>query len=477
MSAEAPNVVRLPEPRSRRARQEAAFLPAALEVVETPPSPVGRAVAATIVAFFCVALAWTVLGTVDIVAVAPGKIVPTGRSKVIQPFETGVVRAIRVHDGQTVKAGEVLIELDPTMSAAELEHLRSDLMSAQLDIARYRAALTEDGDPLTQFRAPAGAPRELVEMHRNYLLSQTAEQNSKLGEIDRQIAQKEAERDTIAAGVAGLQATIPIVQERVDVRKYLYSKELGSKIIYLTDLQDLIGKQHDLEVQKGKQREAEAAVAALRETRTKTVTTYRRSMFEELAKAEQKAGALAQDVIKAGERTKLQLLTSPVDGAVQQLAVHTIGGIVTPAQTLAVIVPLDSHLEIEAMVSNRDIGFVSAGQTAEIKVDTFNFTRYGLLHGKVLSVSQDAITRDKASDRPNDASRGAEPAASEAKGQELTYAARVSLDRTQMLIEDKLVNLSPGMAVTVEVKTGARRIISYLLSPLLRYKQEVLRER
>jgi hemolysin D len=371
----------------------------------------------------------------------------------------------------------VLIELDPTMSTAELEHLRSDLMSAQLDIARYRAALTEEGDPLTQFRPPAGARRELVEMHRNYLLSQTAEQDSKLGEIDRQIAQKEAERETIAAGVAGLQAAIPIVQERVDVRKYLYNKELGSKIIYLTDLQDLIGKQHDLEVQKGKQREADAAVAALRETRTKTVTTYRRSMFEELAKAEQKAAALAQDVIKAGERTKLQLLTSPVDGAVQQLAVHTIGGIVTPAQTLAVIVPLDSHLEIEAMVSNRDIGFVSAGQTAEIKVDTFNFTRYGLLHGKVLSVSQDAITHDKASDRPNDASRGAESAASEAKGQELMYAARVSLDRTQMLIEDKLVNLSPGMAVTVEVKTGARRIISYLLSPLLRYKQEVLRER
>src|SRR5262249_52851738 len=278
MSAEAPNVVRLPEPRSRRARQEAAFLPAALEVVETPPSPIGRAVAATIGAFFCIALAWTVLGTVDIVAVAPGKIVPTGRSKVIQPFETGVVRAIRVHDGQIVKAGEVLIELDPTMSTAELEHLRSDLMSAQLDVARYRAALAEEGDPLTRFRPPAGAPQELVEMHRNYLLSQTAEQNSKLAEIDRQIAQKEAERDTIAAGVAGLQAAIPIVQERVDVRKYLYTKELGSKIIYLTDLQDLIGKQHDLEVQKSKQREAEAAVAALRETRTKTVTTYRRSM-------------------------------------------------------------------------------------------------------------------------------------------------------------------------------------------------------
>ena len=117
--------------------------------------------------------------------------------------------------------------------------------------------------------------------------------------------------------------------------------------------------------------------------------------MSELSKAEQKAAGLAQDVIKAERRTKLQALTAPVDGVVQQLAVHTVGGVVTPAQALLVVVPLDSHLEIEAMVSNRDIGFVHAGQEAEIKVDTFNFTRYGLLHGKVLNVSQDAIARDK----------------------------------------------------------------------------------
>ena len=161
-----------------------------------------------------------------------------------------------------------------------------------------------------------------------------------------------------------------------------------------------------------------------------------------------------------------------MDGVVQQLAVHTVGGVVTPAQALAVVVPVDSHLEIEAMVSNRDIGFVHAGQEAEIKIDTFSFTRYGLLHGKVLNVSQDAITRDK----PQDKSK-TEPASSEPKGQEMNYAARVSLDRTQMQVEDKLVNLSPGMAVTVEIKTGSRRIISYLLSPVLKYRQEILKER
>jgi membrane fusion protein, hemolysin D len=213
------------------------------------------------------------------------------------------------------------------------------------------------------------------------------------------------------------------------------------------------------------------------ETRAKTVAEYRRGLFDELAKAEQKAASLAQDVVKAEQRTKLQLLTAPVDGVVQQLAVHTVGGVVTAAQALLVIVPIDSHLEIEAMISNRDIGFVHSGQEAEIKVDTFNFTRYGLLRGEVLSVSQDAIARDKPQDKSNDKAQGAETSTSEPKGQELSFAARVSLDRTQMQVEEKFVNLSPGMAVTVEIKTGSRTIISYLLSPLLRYKQESLRER
>jgi membrane fusion protein, hemolysin D len=135
-------------------------------------------------------------------------------------------------------------------------------------------------------------------------------------------------------------------------------------------------------------------------------------------------------------------------------------------------------MPIEAMLSNRDIGFVRPGQNAEIKVDTFNFTRYGLLRGQVLSVSQDAITRDKtALEKTNDKMPDADNATSEPKGQELLYAARVSLDRTQMQVEDKMVNLSPGMAVTVEIKTGERTVMSYLLSPLLKYKQETLRER
>jgi hemolysin D len=141
------------------------------------------------------------------------------------------------------------------------------------------------------------------------------------------------------------------------------------------------------------------------------------------------------------------------------------------------VVPSDSRLEIEAMVSNRDIGFVHAGQDAEIKVDTFNFTRYGLLHGEVLTVSQDAVIRDRQPDRSGNRTPVTASDSSEPKGQELNYSARISLDRTNMRIDDKMVNLSPGMAVTVEIKTGSREILSYLLSPLLRYRQETLRER
>src|SRR6266853_1215196 len=196
-------VVAFPEARvlRRRREHELAFLPAALEIVETPPSPIGRAIGATIIAVFVLALAWACLGTVDIVATAPGKIIPSGRTKVIQPFEIGVVRAIHVHDGDTVTAGEVLIELDPTMNAAEREHLQSDLVAAQLDVARLRAALADSPDPLSDFHPPAGASLALVASQRQRLTTQTTEHRAKIAALERQMAQKEAERATSAATI------------------------------------------------------------------------------------------------------------------------------------------------------------------------------------------------------------------------------------------------------------------------------------
>src|SRR4029077_75978 len=184
---------------------EIAFLPAALEIVETPPSPIGRAITFSIIAIFGIALAWACIGTVDIVAVAGGKIIPSDRTKTIQPFETGVVRAIRVHDGQSVKTGDVLIELDATMSAADLGHLQSDLLGARLTVARLQAALAGKEDPLAAF-TPPDAPLALIQMHRRFLISQSAEQKAKLATIDGQVAQKRAERATIEASIGKLKA-------------------------------------------------------------------------------------------------------------------------------------------------------------------------------------------------------------------------------------------------------------------------------
>ena len=428
-------------------------------------------------AVFCIALIWASIGRVDIIATATGKIVPDGRTKVIQPFETAVVRAIHVRDGQRVKAGDVLIELDPTINEAELGRLEGDLLATQVEIARLRAALAGSDQPARNFVPPGRATPEQIATAQRFLSRQVAEQSAKIAAIQWQGAQKKAERATTEATIAKVETIIPILQQRVDVRKYLVDKEFGSKLQYLSDMLELVGQQQDLLVQKSRYSEVEAALAGLEETRLRTQAEYDRSLFDELAKAEQKAAGLLHDVTKARQRTSLLRLAAQEDAVVQQLAVHSIGGVVTPAQTLMVLVPSTSKLEIEAMVSNRDIGFVVPGQTAAIKLDTFNFTRYGLRKGEVVSVSEDAITRDKPADKNGDKSAGAEASSSEPKGQELVYSARISLDSAEMQVDDRLVRLAPGMAVTIEIKTGSRRIINYLLSPLLRYGQESLRER
>jgi hemolysin D len=314
-------------------------------------------------------------------------------------------------------------------------------------------------------------------MQRDYLIKQTAEFRAKIDGLDRQLEQKQAERDTIQATVGKLSAIVPIVQQRVDIRKVSSDQEYTSKFQYLEMVQLLVEQQQELMVQRSRLRETQASIGALTESRTQAVAEFHRALFGQLAEAERKADGLRYDIAKSDQKINAQYLTAPIDGTVQQLAIHTIGGVVSPAQILLAVVPSESHLEIEAMILNRDIGFVHPKQKAEIKVDTFNFTKYGLLHGEVLSVSQDAIVRDKAVDRASEKNPGADNTSSEPKGQDLSFSARVSLDRSQMQIDDRLINLTPGMAVTVEIKTGSRSLLGYLLSPLMKYGHESMRER
>jgi hemolysin D len=457
---------------------EIEFLPAALEIVETPPSPASRAIAATIILFFSIAVLWACIGSIDIIATAQGKVVPTGRTKVIQPLESGVVHAIHVQDGQQVKAGDVLIEIDTTITEAERDRLQKEYIEAQLSVARLKASLDLSGDPMAEFTAPEGASDAQIATERDFLSNQVQEIHSKLESLDQQISQQQGNLAAVQSTINKLTESMPYLEKKAAVREGLEKKGFGSKLEYYSTKQDLIEHQQELEVQRGRLVEAQGAVASLQNQREEAEAEYKHKNLDDLTQAEQKASSLKEQVVQASEKFRLQTLTAPVDGTVQQLAVHTEGGVVTPAQTLMEVVPADSHIEIEAMISNQDIGFVHAGQEAEVKVDTFNFTKYGLLHGHIISVSQDAITRDKPASKEDDKRQtGSESDSSEPKGQELVYSARIALDETRMDIDGDMVNLAPGMAVTAEIKTGSRKIIEYILSPIQKHVHQAMRER
>jgi hemolysin D len=481
------NVIALPGRAAALRRAEREFLPAALEIIETPASPIGRAIAASLIVFFGIAIAWACIGKVDIIATAQGKVVPAGRVKVIQPLEAGTVTAIHVKDGDRVSEGQVLIELDRVVTTAERNRVAQDLLGAGLDAARLtalRAGLDAGTIAPIGFAPPEGAPAYAVTRTRAAMQAQAEQQIAKIAALDHQIAQKDAEAEETAAVVAKLAASLPMLVQTADIREKAMKLAYGNVIAHLDAQLKLSEQRHELVVQQRRAVEVTAAREALISQREQARAEYTQGIVGDLAEAEQKAAQFAEDFTKAQKKMEDQVLRAPIDGVVQQLALHTIGGVVTPAQALLVVVPgrasaRESPIEIEAMVQNKDIGFVHEDDAAAIKIDTFNFTKYGLLHGKVVSISGDAIQRDKPASETkadeqnaNSSSRSSEPA-----GQQLVYSTRVSLERTRMQVDDRMVDLSPGMAVTVEIKTGQRRIIEYLLSPLLRYRHESLRER
>jgi hemolysin D len=454
------------------------FLPAALEILETPASPVRRAVGGAIVAFVLILVLWGSLGHVDIIATASGKIVPSARTKTIQSLEAGIVQVINVRDGDHVSAGQILIELNGTVTNAEKRRAAHDLRSAQLDVARLSALRAMPGsDALPLLDPPSAAGTNEIERTRAAMMAQAAEQAAKLASIVQQVAQKDAETEGINATIAKIDASMPFVEEAATIRRKAMAIEYGNRIAYLDAQTRLVEQQNERLIQQRKLKESAAARQALESQLDQARSAYAHQLFTDLTEAERKVGELKQDVVKAERKASEQVLRAPIDGTIQQLAIHTVGDVVSPAQQLMLVVPSDSVIEAEAMVSNRDIGFVGEGQTVEVKVDTFNFTRYGLIRGKIISISRDAIVKDKPQDVSTRTKGGALSESSEPAGQELLYSARIALDRTDMQIDNRVVPLAPGMAVTVEIRTGSRRLIEYLISPVLRYRQEGLRER
>jgi hemolysin D len=448
-----------------RPRRELEFLPAALELIETPVSPAGRWTMAAIGALIVTAVAWASIGRVDIIATATGRIIPAGKVKLVQPLEIGVVQAIHVAEGDHVAAGQVLVELDPTGNAADAAGARRAEIQAELDTAR----LTAQADPAgtATLVPPADAPLEMAALAASQLEAKRAEYREKLGMLDAQYAAKEAERVSALSVIAKLQSTLPLLRQNAGIYKKLLDQEYAPKIQYLDAARAVLEQEHDLDTARHQVDQAAADETALARQKTATTAEFRRETLDALADAGTKASEARSEYEKLSEKAGLQTLRAPVTGTVQQLQLHTIGGVVTPAEPLMVIVPSTGGLEIEATVNNRDVGFVAPGQPVDVKVEAFNFTRYGLLHGTVTGLSRDAVDPSQGSDRRPSSTPTQEPG----------YVAHIVLAKSGFETEQGWIALEPGMQVTADIKTGRRRVIDFLLSPLERYRNEAFHER
>ncbi|MBV1790595.1 HlyD family type I secretion periplasmic adaptor subunit [Marinobacterium sp. D7] len=441
------------------ADDELEFLPAALEIQSRPPSPTGRLLMWMLMTLFLIGVLWACFGKVNIVAVAEGRIIPSGKVKPIQPLEKGVVSRILVTEGQRIGKGDPLVELDATQTQADEQRLRQELLTTTLDMTRQHL-LVNRLTTESSFNQAIEWPREATEEQRRFqqqlLEQQWIQYRAQVEALQRSLTAKQAEQDASRARIERLSVTLPLVTERTEALKKLSERKMAARIQYLELEAERVKTRQELIEERAVQRQLQAAVAEI-EARMETLEAQTRSQtLEELAASRRQIAALKEELAKAKDLNQRQILYSPVEGTVKELVLASQGEVVTPAQTLMQIVPDDDALVVEAYLANKDIGFVHESMPAAIKIDTFPFTKYGLIEAKVIQVSADAIA---------DEERG------------LIYKMRLLMDKDWLDVEGSRVKLIPGMTVTAEVKTGTRRLIEYFLAPLLRYRQESVRER
>ncbi|WP_235302701.1 HlyD family type I secretion periplasmic adaptor subunit [Sphingopyxis sp. MWB1] len=436
--------------------EEVTFLPAALEIVERPVSPTARATAWIMLAGLALAIGWLTFGKVDVVASASGRLIPVDHVKVIQPAEAGVVRNILVRDGERVRKGETLIELDPTMSSAEAVQAERALEVAQLDAARARAIISAlDGNGVA-FVAPPGTAFETAR-------SQEALARAQFEDIRATTVRHRAEWQAAVAArgeadveVAKLAETMPLLDEQIAANEALLQKGFVSKLKVIEMRRQRLATGRDYEIALQTSSKASAQIHVAQGAIMQSEAEARSRILTDLTRAEAEATLRREELRKARQRSSLQRLVSPVDGTIAQLTVHTIGGVLEAAKPIMVVVPSDGKLVAEVKVLNKDAGFVRIGQPVALKLEAFPFTRHGTLPGKIQSIGSDSVADEKLG---------------------LVYVARVTLEQTFIDRDGVRSTLTPGMSVTADIRTGLRSILSYLISPLEKARLEAGRER
>lgn len=437
-------------------RDETEFLPAVLEIQHKPPHPLPRITLWLLCGFLILAFLWAVFGSIDIIATAQGKVIPSGFVKYVQPMNSATVTKILVTDGQYVKKDQLLIELDTTISQAEVDKNRNDYEEAELDSIRYHNLLARLNNEAETRWPESGFNPRLLANSRQQFQNQWLELQDKLATNQSQQAQQDAAMRTSQALISKYQQTLPLLKEKESDYLELYNKKFMSQHGYLDVAKQRIDLQQDLAQEQGKAKEIQSQKQQIKRQYDLIISDFKLDCGEKLLQATQQAAHLKSQLIQAQQNQNYNELRAPESGYVQQLAIHTVGGVVTPAQPLLVIVPQSGGIMAEVQLENKDIGFVKAGQEAEIKVAAFPFTRYGTIHGIVKSVSADAVADQK---------------------NQLQYNVYVKLNSSVMNVNGSNIPLTAGMMLTAEIKTGKRRIIDYFLSPLIQNTTEAFHER
>lgn len=451
----------------------AEFMPAALELQESPPNPLVRWLAWVLIALFVLTLIWACIGKVDVVSSAEGKIIPSSRVKQIQPLTKGFVKVIHVKEGQFVNQGDALIELDRTITAADQSRMQQELHNASLNLAGAEALqqfLVNQSDLIDKKNRQPNTATEIqlkvhaaikpteteILLHQQKTWEQWQQYQAQLSSLHSGLTKVQSEKIGNQETIKKLQQTLPMITKRAQALESLYTKNMASEAEYLELEQQRIERVQDLAAQQQMQQQLNAAINEAQQQINALKADTLGKLLTQIADSRNQIATISEELVKATDMNDKQILYAPVSGYVQQLAINTIGGIVMEAQELMLIVPEEESLEVQVMLGNQDIGFVQKDMAAEIKVHTFPFTKYGLIDATVTHISDDAIIDEKLG---------------------LVYTMHLKMHKSTIRVEAKDVKLMPGMAVTAEVKTTQRRVIEYFLSPLLRYKQESIRER
>jgi hemolysin D len=455
---------------------EREFLPPLLEIQETPPSPVKRWVLWSIIALVVALIVWATVGKISIVATAPGKFIPDGRVKEVQPLESSIVKAIHVKEGQRVRAGDLLLELDPTINAAELAANTDKYGFNRLEQARLNAELTNGA---AQYGA-TGQSAARVALEERMRKARMQAHAAKLAEAKATVEEKTAALAAAQATLKKYQETTEIASERESSARPLVDTGAISRVDYLQLKQDLAQNRNDLAAQEKTVLQAQAAVAGAERSLEQVERDRVADIYSDLGQRVADEPSLKGDLDKAKELYELKWLRAPVSGLVQKVEVTTVGQVVTPAQSLVTIVPDGTPLIVEATVSNEDIGYLKVGQPVEVKVDTFPFQRYGSLKGSLIWISPDAEDKNAAS-RDTDTRAGtgsgqsSDPArdmANSTPNAGYVYKVHVRTQASTFLVDGEGRPVLSGMTVQADITTDRRRVIDFFLSPVIKYLDE-----